>query len=67
MIIHLLAKNIKYYRLQKSWSQEKLAEKAKCSRNNISDIENEIYPPTLAKVESIANALEIDIYKLFLP
>lgn len=67
MILQLLAKNIKFYRIQRGWSQEKLAEKINGSRNNISDIENAKYPPTLAKVEDIANALNIEIYKLFLP
>lgn len=67
MILKLLAKNIKFYRLQKGWSQEKLAEKTNYSRNNISDIENARYPATLYKVEDISKALSIDIYKLFLP
>ena len=67
MILKPLAKNIKFYRLQKGWSQEKLAEKTNCSRNNISDIENARYPATLYKVEDISKALGIDIYKLFLP
>lgn len=67
MILQLLAKNVKFYRTQKRWSQEKLAEKISCSRNNISDIENAKYPATLTKVEDIANALNIEIYKLFLP
>lgn len=66
MILQLLAKNVKFYRLQRGWSQEKLAEKIGCSRNNISDIENAKYPATLPKVEDIAKALNIDIYKLFL-
>ena len=67
MILKIFAKNVKHYRTQRGWSQEKLAEKANCSRNNISDIENAKYPPTLFKVEDIAKAFSIDIYKLFLP
>lgn len=67
MILKILAKNVRYYRKKKNWPQEKLAEKANCSRNNISDIENAKYPATLIKIENIANALGVEVYKLFIP
>ena len=64
---NLLSQNIKRYRRQKGWSQEKLAEKMDISTSYLSDIETKrgwVSPFSLAK---LANALEIEVFELFKP
>ena len=60
-----LSNNMKYYRKQKNFSQEKLAEKAGASSNYIALIENGKYFPSLPMLQQIAKALEIDTLDLF--
>ena len=62
----LLTFNIKYYRYVKGLSQEKLAEKCKLSPRYLTDIERGLHCPTIPKLEIIANALNIEPYKLFI-
>jgi transcriptional regulator with XRE-family HTH domain len=64
---HILSTNIKRYRSRRAWSQIKFAEKIEISTNFLSDIETGkgwVSPATLVK---IANALEISVFKLFMP
>ena len=61
----LLVFNIKYYRYVNNISQEKLAEKCSLSSRYITDIERGFHCPTINKIESIANALNIKPYELF--
>ena len=63
---HLLIFNIKYYRYVNNYSQEKLAELSKLSPRYITDVERGLHCPTIPKIESIANSLNIEPYKLFL-
>ena len=60
-----LANNMKKYRKQMHFSQEKLAEKAGASTNYIALIENGKYFPSLQMLKQIASALEIDALDLF--
>jgi putative transcriptional regulator len=53
--------NIKSARLRRELSQEELAEKCDISRNSITLIETGKINPTILKMISIANALEVDI------
>lgn len=62
----LLTFNIKYYRYANGLSQEKLAEKCKLSPRYLTDIERGLHCPTIPKLEIIANALNIEPYKLFI-
>lgn len=62
----LLIFNIKYYRYLKGLSQEKLAELCKLSPRYLTDIERGLHCPTIPKLEIIANALNIEPYKLFM-
>ena len=61
----LLIFNIKYYRYVNNYSQEKLAELSKLSPRYITDVEQGLHCPTIPKIESIANSLNIEPYKLF--
>ena len=58
-------KNLKYYRYQKNYSQEKLAEKVNIDSRYLSDLENGKYSPSFSKIERIAEDLEIEPYLLF--
>ena len=60
-----LASNMKRYRKQLHFSQEKLAEEAKASTNYIAMIENGRYFPSLPMLRQIANALHVDCLDLF--
>ena len=63
----LFSKNIKRFRQRKGWSQAKLAEKMEISTNYLSDIETKrgwVSPFSLVK---LANALEIEVFELFMP
>ena len=63
----LLGQNIKTRRLQKKWSQEKLAEYADLTRNTISDIESGQDFAGAKTLISLAKALETEVYELFKP
>ena len=62
-----LSQNLKKYRKIKGWSQFELAEKAEISEQTVNSIEGlRLWPidKTLAK---IANVLEVEMYRLFVP
>lgn len=58
-------KNLKYYRYQKNYSQEKLAEIVNIDSRYLSDLENGKYSPSFNKIERLAEVLEIEPYLLF--
>ena len=58
-------KNLKYYRIKKLYSQEKLGELTDLSPRYISAIECGRYSPTIITIEKLAEALDIDAYILF--
>lgn len=64
-IIKVFADNLKMYRRQLGLSQEDFAEKAGLHRTYISAIEREKRSISLDNIQKIADALEIDTYKLF--
>lgn len=57
---------VKKYRILKGISQEKLAEISGLHRTYISSVERGTRSISLNNIEKIANALEIEPYKLFL-
>ena len=65
-IIKVFCSNVRQYRMQRNLSQEKFAELCGLHRTYISDIECFRRSISLDNIQKIADALEIDTYKLFL-
>jgi transcriptional regulator with XRE-family HTH domain len=65
-IIKVFGINVRKYRTEKGVSQEKLAELCGLHRTYISDIECFRRSISLVNIQHIADALQIEIYKLFL-
>ena len=63
-IIKIFGANLKKYRTEKGYSQEKIAEICNLHRTYISDIERFQRSISLENVQKIADALEIESYKL---
>lgn len=64
---YIIRKNIKKYRLEKNYTQQDLADMTDLSREYICDIENEKRNKhlTIAVLGRVAEALDIDIQKMF--
>ena len=62
----ILSENIKKYRKGK-FTQESLAEAIKVSSQNINDIEGKRRFPRTSTLVKIANALNVEVYQLFVP
>lgn len=65
-IKEIFSKNLKKYRNLLGLSQEAFAEKSKLHRTYISAVESKRRSISLDNIQKIANALEIDTYKLFI-
>ena len=65
-IVKVFGCNVKKYRQANEMSQEELAEKSKLHRTYISAIECCRRSIALENIQRIADALEIDTYKLFI-
>ena len=65
-ILKVFGTNLKKYRTEKKLSQEKFAELCDLHRTYISDIECFRRSISLENIQKIADALEIDTYKLFI-
>ena len=63
-IREIFSQNLKYYRVNSNMSQEKLGEKAKISDKYVSDLERNLYDPSIQTIDSLAKALNIDTYLL---
>lgn len=59
--------NLRWYRFNKGYTQEKLAELSNLTPKYISDLERGKFSPSLSKIGSIAKALEIEPYLLLKP
>ncbi|MFZ9956714.1 MAG: helix-turn-helix domain-containing protein [Flavobacteriales bacterium] len=57
-------KNVKLLRIEKGWSQEKLALNADLDRTYIPSIEKGVRNVSITVIEKIANALEVKIIEL---
>lgn len=64
-ILLTFSSNMKKYRIEKNYSQEVLAEKSGLHRTYISSVECGRRSIALENVQKIANALQIESYKLF--
>lgn len=60
-----LGQRIQYLRKEKKLTQEALAELVGIDQKNISKIENGNNYPAAETLTAIANALEVDVYELF--
>ncbi|MGM9550916.1 MAG: helix-turn-helix domain-containing protein [Clostridia bacterium] len=65
-ILKVFAQNVKKYRTQIGLSQEAFAEKCELHRTYISAVECCRRSISLENIQRIADALEIDTYKLFI-
>lgn len=65
-IIKVFGTNVRKYRKEKNISQEKFAELCDLHRTYISDIECFRRSISLDNIQKIADALNIETYKLFL-
>lgn len=65
-IIKVFGTNVKHYRQQTGLSQEAFAEKCGMHRTYISAVECYRRSISLENIQRIADALEIETYKLFL-
>ena len=61
----VLVHQIRRYAERNQWSMNRLADFAGISRGNLSEILNGTINPTLATLEAIADALEVDLIDLF--
>ena len=66
-ILETLSNNIKNLRKAKSWTQEKLAEEAEMSVQAINFFEGKRRWPGEDSLSKIANALNVEVYQLFIP
>lgn len=62
----IFAKNLKKYRSDKLMSQEKVAELCGLHRTYISDVECKRRSISLDNIQKISDALQVEVYKLFL-
>lgn len=62
-----LAYNIKCFRFEKNISQEELAFLSELDRTYISAVERCVWNVSLGNIEKIANALEVDPWRLLVP
>lgn len=65
-IVKVFGTNLKKYRTEKKLSQEKFAELCGLHRTYISDVECFRRSISLENIQKIADALEIETYKLFI-
>lgn len=66
-LLETLSTNIKIYRKEKSWTQEKLAEEADLSVQAINFFEGKRRWPGEDSLSKIASALDVEVYQLFIP
>jgi transcriptional regulator with XRE-family HTH domain len=65
--INIFRTNLKFYRNKRGFTQEKLSEISGISTDYLSQIERGKKTPSFKRMELIAKALEVEIYKLFIP
>lgn len=63
-IIDYLKENVKYYRTQKGFSQQELAERSEISTSYVAEIELGRRHPSLQTLLKLSTALEIETYQL---
>ena len=66
-ILEVLSTNIKKYRKEKCWTQEKLAEESELSVQAVNFFEGKRRWPGEVSLSKIASALGVEVYQLFIP
>ncbi|MGN0030488.1 MAG: helix-turn-helix domain-containing protein [Candidatus Gastranaerophilaceae bacterium] len=64
---YIFRNNLKFYRNKQKYTQEKLSEICGISTDYLSQIERGKRTPSFKRMELIARALKIEVYKLFMP
>ena len=59
--------NLKYYRKMRKLTQENLSEICGISTDYLSEIERGKTAPSFKRMDMLAQALNIEVYKLFMP
>lgn len=62
--IKIIVDNIRYYRDQKGWTQEKLADHAKIDEKNLGKIERGVQEPYFLTLYKIASVLDVSLDSL---
>ncbi len=65
--IDIFRYNLKFYRNKFGLTQDKLSEISGISTDYLSEIERGKKTPSFKRMELIAKALNIEVYKLFIP
>ena len=65
--LRIIRNNIKYYRKTLNFTQETLSELSGISKDYLSEIERGKKNPSLKRLIIIAKALNIEVYKIFMP
>ena len=63
----ILARNLKYFRIQRQFSQAQLAEKANISVTFLSNIERGKMFPKVETLSRLTESLDVEVYELFQP
>jgi len=63
----ILANNLKYFRIQRQFSQAQLAEKANISVTFLSNIERGKMFPKVETLSRLTESLDVEVYELFRP
>jgi len=66
-LYRLLGRNIAHFRRQANLTQEELAEKTDYSVDFISLVERGVNAPTLARLNDVANAVGVEVWRLLYP
>jgi transcriptional regulator with XRE-family HTH domain len=66
-LIHCFAQNVRKYRKERGYSQERLAELCGLHRTYISALERERRNISVDNIQKIADALDIEPYLLLMP
>lgn len=65
--IDIFRNNLKFYRNKQGFTQEKLSELTGISTDYLSEIERGKKTPSFKRIDLIAKALNVEVYKLFMP
>ncbi len=65
--LEIIRNNIKYYRKEKNFTQERLSEISGISKDYLSEIERGKKIPSVRRLIKIAEVFEIEAYKLLMP
>lgn len=63
----VLAYNIRWLRVQKGWSQERLALECDLDRTYVSAVERRVWNVALSNIDRLARALQVQPWQLLCP